>query len=366
MRSIIKRRRVATPDMLPGDYAIDPEAWQPPGFCLMTYDGTHCDEELIETPQALTMRREEVAGKSRLWVDLQGLGDDDLLQGLAKGFGLHPLALEDIVHVTQRAKAEPHDGYLLIVLRMPTKGDGFCTEQLSIVLGDDWLLTFQEQPGDVFERIRERLRGGLGRIRKKDVDYLAYSLIDAVVDAYFPILERVGDRIDAIEDVVMEGEPGKEVAGQIHALRREVVAVRRAVWPLRDALYALTHGELELVSDETQVFMRDAHDHILRILDMVESYRETIGSLMDTYLSSVSNRMNEIMQVLTVIATLFIPLTFVAGLYGMNFDTEVSPWNMPETKWYWGYPFALALMAGMTIALLVYFRRKGWLGGKKS
>jgi len=295
------------------------------------------------------------------WVNVDGLGDAKTIAALGEIFHLHPLALEDVLHVTQRPKVEQYGEHQYIVTRMAAMAETLETEQLSIFLGPGFVLTFQERPGDCLDPIRERIRKGQGRIRQAGPDYLAYALIDAVVDHYFPVLEEFGEHLEVLEDSVIE-RPDARTVSQIHQAKRDLLRLRRAVWPMRESVNSLTRDPLPLITDDTRTYLRDCYDHAVQILDIVESHREIASGLMDLYLSSVSNRMNDVMKVLTVIATIFIPLTFVAGIYGMNFSPEVSPLNMPELNWYWGYPFCLTIMAAVTVAMVFFFKRRGWLG----
>jgi magnesium transporter len=298
-----------------------------------------------------------------VWIDVNGLADFEVLRDLGELFGLHRLALEDVVNVSQRAKIDRYDEELFVVARMPlqTHDGQHGTEQVSMFLGRNYVLTFQERPGDCFDPVRKRLRDGRGRMRSAGPDYLAYALLDAVVDSYFPVLQDCGDRLDALEDRMFL-RPDPHTVGRIHAVRRDLLAVRRAIWPLRECISGLARDPDELVSDETRLYLRDCYDHAVQIIDLLESYRDLAGGLMDTYLSLVSQRMNEVMKVLTIYAAIFIPLTFVAGIWGMNFDRGVSGWNMPELGWALGYPGAIALMLLLAIGQLVWFRRRGWIG----
>jgi magnesium transporter len=294
------------------------------------------------------------------WIDVQGLGDIGVLRRLAGVIGLHSLALEDVVHLHQRAKTEIYEDHLFIVIRLPHAEEGFETEQVSMVLGPDYLVTFQERPGDSFAPVRERLRKR-GRIREFGADYLAYALIDALVDSYFPILEDYGERVEALELEVTE-RPTQDTLSTLHGLKRELLMVRRAIWPLREMTNALLREETPFVDRSTRIYLRDCYDHAVQLMDMLEVYRDISSSLVDIYLSAMSQKTNEIMKVLTIIATIFIPLGFIAGLYGMNFD-RVSPYNMPELGWRFGYPLVLLVMAAVAGGLLYFFRRRGWLGG---
>ncbi len=296
-------------------------------------------------------------GKIR-WIEFDGLGDIDALRQLGDKYGLHPLALEDVVHTGQRPKLESYEHMLFIVTVMIYRDeeDGrMCGEQVSMFLDRGLLITIQEDPkNDVFEPVRQRIRGGRGYIRKQGADYLAYALIDSIVDHMFPILECIGDALEELEDQMLEN-PTKTCVANLHEFRRTLIQLRRAIWPERDLLSQLLHDTSGIVSDETKVFVRDAYDHAVRIIDLIESYRDIAGGLLELYLSSVSQRTNEIMRVLTVISAIFIPLTFVAGVYGMNFEF------MPELKWphgYFGCLFIMSLVAGGQIW---FFKRKGWL-----
>jgi len=230
------------------------------------------------------------------------------------------------------------------------------------VLGPDYVLTFQERPGkDCIEPVRDRIRGNRGRIRGARADYLAYRLIDAVVDGYFPVLERYGELLEDLEEEVTVSVD-RSLTSRIHQVKSDLLMIRRALWPHREAINTLVRDGCKLIDDETRIYLRDCYDHSVQLIDMVETYRELGADLRDLYLSSISNRMNEIMKVLTVISTIFIPLTFIVGIYGMNFNTEKSPWNMPELNWYYGYPLCWAVMAMVTAAMVAFFARKGWLG----
>jgi len=265
--------------------------------------------------------------------------------------------MEDVLDTTQRPKSEDFDDHVFLVLKMLKLNGGDLSldaEQVSMVLGSNFVLTFQERPGDVFESVRERLRSNKGRIRKMGADYLAYSLMDAIVDNYFLILEKLGDKIEILEEEVV-GNPDPGVRREIYALKRELIFLRRSVWPLREVISALERGESSLFTPATLLYMRDVYDHTIQVVDTLESYRDTVSGLVDLYMSSISNRMNDIMKVLTIIATIFIPLTFIAGIYGMNFEF------MPELKWRFGYPAAWALMLSMAAVMFSFFRNKRWL-----
>jgi magnesium transporter len=296
------------------------------------------------------------------WLDVEGR-DVELVAELGQRFAIHPLALEDVVNVGQRVKSEEFEDFIFVVVDhffVDGTTQTLAKEQISLVIQANALLSVREGRSDLFEPVRARLRTGRPRIRGGGSGYLAYALIDAVVDHLFPILESIGDRILDVEDSLLES-PTSEDLSTLHNLKRELLVLRKSMWPLREMLNGLRQSDSELISEETRLYLRDVLDHATMAIDIVETLREMVSSMTDLYLSSISNRMNEIMKVLTIIATIFIPLSFVAGLYGMNFDPSVSPLNMPELRWYWGYPFALGLMALMVVGLLVYFRRRDWL-----
>lgn len=290
------------------------------------------------------------------WINVDGLEDTSLIGELGEAFRIDSLLLEDMVHVGQRPKLEHREDYLFIVVRMfayiPDE-QRVRNEQVSLVLGQDFVLTFQEQEGDVLESVRKRLRDG-GRIRGRGPDFLAYAILDAIVDHYFVVLEQLSDRVEAVEQVVIE-VVAPEVARAIHRMKRDAVVLRRAVWPLREVVGGLLRDDSVLVREETRPFLRDVYDHAVDALETLETLRDTLSGMLDIHLSTVSNRMNEVMKVLTMIATVFVPLTFVVGIYGMNFE------NMPELGWRWGYPAILGIMATISFGMLIYFRRKGWL-----
>jgi len=271
---------------------------------------------------------------------------------------MHRLALEDVVNLGQRAKLEIYEDHVFIVMRIPAIPPE-TSEQISAFLGEGYVLTFQERPGDCFEPVRERIRDGKGRIRHKGPDYLAYALADAVVDSHFPVLDRLADQLDHLENEVFSS-PEKDTVQRIQELKAELRDLWRAARPHRDLLNAMMHDETPFITEGAAVYLRDVLDHATQVMDLADSYREAAADLLGAYLSSVSNRMNEVMKILTIIAAVFIPLSFIAGLYGMNFDPEVSPWNMPELGWTYGYPFALSIMLACAVVMLAYFWRKGW------
>ncbi|MBN1459164.1 MAG: magnesium/cobalt transporter CorA [Armatimonadetes bacterium] len=291
------------------------------------------------------------------WINICGLHDTELLQQIGDCYELHPLVLEDILNTEQRPKVESFEGYVFIVLKMiyiDSATSEVTAEHVSIVLGEDFVISFQEAATDVFEGVRGRLRSAQRRIRERGPDYLCYALLDAIVDNYFVVLESLGVHIEEIEDeLTAEADP--DTLRSIYRLKRELIFLRRSVWPLREILAFLSRGDSTLIRESTFVYLRDVYDHTIQVIDTIESFRDVISGMHDTYLSTLSNRMNEVMKVLTIFASIFIPLTFLAGIYGMNFDF------MPELHWRWSYPVLLALMAGLTVIMLLYFRRKQWL-----
>ena len=360
-RSPRKRRYAAprrTPPGAPPGLLVPDPAAPPPTIRAYGYGPDAFEEHEVRDPEET---RAILGRRPVTWVDMDGLGDGRAIARIGEIFGLHPLALEDVVNSHQRPKLEPYGDRLFLVLRMLSAGERLEAEQLSLFLGDRFVVTFQEgKPGDSLDPVRKRLREGVGLLRSRGADALAYALIVAVVDGFFPVLEEYGERLETLEDEVLE-RPGPPAIGRLHAIKRDLLEVRRAVWPLREALAALDRDPGPLVKDETRVYLRDCYDHVARVMDLVETYRELCADLMDVYLSSVSNRLNDVMRVLTIFSAIFIPLSFIAGVYGMNFRTDVSPWNMPELAWKWGYPFCLGLMLATAVGLLVFFARKGWL-----
>jgi magnesium transporter len=299
------------------------------------------------------------------WINLDGVHHTEAVERIGKRFGVHLLAMEDIANTAGRPKCDDYRDKLFLVTKMLMWDDAHdCvrSEQVCFVLGKNFLLTFQEDPGDVFDTIRNRLRTGKGRMRTGGADYLLYSLLDAIVDFYFVILEKLGDRIEDLEEVQITN-PSPETLRGIRELKRQIRTVRRALWPMRDVVGALERGKNTLLTEETGLYMRDLYDHAVQIIETVETYRDQLSGILDIYISSISNKTNEVMKVLTIIATIFIPLTFITGLYGMNFQGGDAdrPLNMPELYWPYGYLFCLGLMAAVTIGMLIYFRRKKWM-----
>lgn len=355
--SRLRVTRRSAPGSAPGTLVADPAA-EPTRVTALLY-GPDGLEEVVDCPPADIGR---LRGRAPvLWINVDGLADIGAIEAVGAGFGLHQLSLEDVVNVHQRPKAEEFEEHVFIVTRMLVPGRGVETEQVALFVGDGFVLTFQERRGDCFEPVRERLHRGR-RIREMGADYLAYALIDAVVDGYFPVLEAIGEQVEALEDEVI-ARPEPDQVDRLHRVKRELLTLRRAIWPTREMINALIRDEAPQIGKTARIYLRDCYDHAIQLMDIIETYREIAAGLLDVYLSSMSARMNEIMKVLTIIATIFIPLGFVASLYGMNFD-RASPWNLPELGWRFGYPAVLALMAVIAGGLLVYFWRKGWMGGQ--
>ena len=343
---------------------ISEEERVPTRIDVLRYDGASV-AELADVSVAEAAAQRAQPGVT--WIDVVGVRDPDTIRALGEAFGLHPLVLEDLTHTTQRPKIESYDGQLFIVVKMlhaPSE-PGFehlgaegapeiRVEQVGLILGPDYVISVQEVPGDVFEPIRLRIRQAAGRIRHVGADYLAYSLLDLIVDHYFVVMEGIAFHIEAIEEAVLS-DPRPELQTEINALRREALFLRRSIWPLREVIASLLRDESPLVTDPTKVYLRDAYDHTIQVVDMIESFRDVLASLVDLYLSSLSHRMNEVMKVLTVIGSIFIPLTFLAGLYGMNFDV------MPELHYANAYFVLLGVMAAVALGMLALFRRRGWI-----
>ncbi len=340
----------------PGTLISHPDA-AAPEIRVLGFGPDGLEEQTLESPAELA----SLKGRwPVLWVDVVGVGQAEPIESIGQVFGLHRLALEDVLNVHQRPKVEEYPEHLFAVARSATLEDRVDTEQLSLFLGPGWVVSFQEREGDAWEPVRDRLRMGRGRIRGAGAGYLFYALLDAVVDGYYPLLEEFGARLEHLEEAIIE-DPREELVGVIHAARRDALALRHAMWPMREAVGQLYRDDFPAIDAETRVYLRDAYDHTIQVIDLLENYREMASALLEVYLSSVSHRMNEVMKVLTIIATIFIPLTFIAGVYGMNFDREASPLNMPELGWYWGYPTVWAVMLVTALALFWYFKRKRWL-----
>jgi magnesium transporter len=320
---------------------------------VFEYDEARCEERQIPGPESLTV----APAPATTWIDVGGLHKLEIIEAFGRTLQLHPLLLEDVVNTEQRPKLDDYGTYGYVVLKMlypGSKREDIQVEQVSLIFGPHFLLSFQENGSDVFDPIRERLRAGKGRLRQAGADYLLYSLIDAIVDRYFVVLERLGEKVETLEDALLANAT-PDMLKDIHAVKRELLFLRRVVWPLREVLSGLQRMESPLLRDATKPFFRDVYDHAIQIMDTIESLREMTSGMLDIYLSSVSVRLNAVMKVLTVITTIFMPLTFIVGIYGMNFDF------MPELRSPWGYPVVLSVLGVIAVGMLVAFKRKGWL-----
>ncbi|MBW6487421.1 MAG: magnesium/cobalt transporter CorA [Syntrophobacterales bacterium] len=296
-------------------------------------------------------------GDNIAWINVNGIHDVSLIQNLATLFGLHPLTAEDIANTSQRPKVEEFGDYIFFVIKIMTYSEDTAAidyENVSIILGKNFVLSFRERDSDILDHLKERIRAGKGSIRGEKADHLAYAIMDAVIDEYFLAIEKVGDHIEDLDDEILTSS-GAVAMQKLHRLKWEVLFLRKAIWPLREEISAIAKSESPLIGASTRIFLRDLYDHTIEIIDMVETYRDIIGGMHDTFLSSISNRMNQVMKVLTIIGTIFIPLTFIAGVYGMNFE------YMPELKWKWGYFTLLGFMAALVIIMLALFKRRKWL-----
>ncbi len=322
---------------------------------IMSYDGDHFQETEAKTVEECFPLKD---APHVTWINVEGIHQIEILEKLGSCYGVHPLVLEDILNTDQRPKMDDYNEYAYVVLKMLSldqKSGAVNVEQVSLVFGRNFVISFQEaEGGDVFDPVRERIRKQKGRIRSLGADYLVYSLLDVIVDNYFVILEKLGEQIESLEDDLI-ANPTPKALSTVHSLKREMIFLRRSVWPLREAIDRLESMESALVNESTRIYLRDVYDHTIHIIDTIETFREMLSGMLDIYLSSMSNKMNEIMKVLTIIATIFMPLSFIAGLYGMNFK------YMPELQWRWGYVAALLIMLLTCLAMLVYFKRRKWL-----
>lgn len=358
MNGITKLKRLFTVSTAPG---------QPPG--TMVYTGSRTDEPLridvidYDADQIREQSDTSVGACAPLkesgsvsWININGLNDTSVIEKVGTSFDIHPLVLEDVVHTTQRPKLEDHGDYLFLVARMlymSSDGRDVLSEQLSFILTEHCLISFQERAGDVFDSVRERIRGDHGRVRKMGADYLLYVLMDAIVDNYFLVMENAGEKIESIEQAMLE-EPDETLLTDLYRMKREMLYIRKSVWPLREAVGGLERSENPILKKKTHAYLRDLYDHTVQVIDTVETFRDMLSGVQDLYLSSMGHKTNQVMQVLTIIATIFIPLTFVAGIYGMNFE------HMPELGWKYSYPAVWLVMILITVGMLVWFRRKNW------
>ena len=341
----------------PGELAIDP-SWPPPRVRVVAYDHDQVDE--YEEPEGacdLARIRSIIDSHAVTWVDVQGLGNAALLESIAESFSLHPLAIADVVNVPQRPKAESYEDYIFLITKMITLEEDSAVkiEQVSAFLGPNYLLTFQEHYGDVWDPVRDRIRSPNTRIRGEKVDYLAYAVLDAVIDGYYPVLEEMGERLLDMEEDALRS-PTEDAIKETNRIRRSLLSIRRVLWPQREAVSSLIRDPTPLVSDPVRLFLRDAYDHCAQGADLIESYREILNGVANLHLTGLSNRANDVMKLLTIMASIFIPLTFLAGIYGMNFE------YMPELHDRYGYPVVLVIMLIIAVSMVLYFRKKGWIG----
>jgi magnesium transporter len=352
---MIFKKRHAPPGASPGTLIISPKA-RPTRIRVMQFNA----DSLVEKDITVDELTQYLSDHTITWVDVHGLKDEGILRRLSEIFGIHPLALEDVVHTPQRPKAEFYEQHIFFITRMAymEREHDAEVEQLSMFIGKNYVLTFQNYTTGNLEPVRTRIRGGKGPIRKTGADYVAYAIIDTVLDKYYPILEDLGEEIESIEHLTI-AKPDQKTLQRIYHVKRELLDLRRAVWPQRDAISSLMRDESPFISDTVRIYLRDCYDHIIQLMDVIDTYREVSSNLMDIYLSTLSNKTNEVMKVLTIMASIFIPLTFIVGIYGMNFE------YMPELTWKWGYPAVWIVMIVLSGGMLLNFKRRGWLNGSQ-
>jgi magnesium transporter len=359
-----KRRksiRLSPPGTPPETLYADPE--QPkPKISLLAYSPLDYTSQEITSVEQISPYLQQWPV---VWINVDGLGDADTVRQMGALFGFHGLSMEDVLNLHQRPKVEDYDDHYYLVAHMASLQGHVETEQISFFIGKNFVVTFQAKIGDCFDSIRLRIAQGKGKIRVQGADYLAYLLIDSVIDNYFPLLEKFGEEYELLEDEIFLA-PSRETLGKIHSIKHDLRVLRRAVWPLREAVNFLLREPPGIISDNVRLYLRDCYDHTVRVIDLIENYRELGADLSDIYLSNISLKMNEVIKVLTIISTIFIPLTFIVGVYGMNFDRSVSAWSMPELGWKWGYAGVWAVMLGITLAMLYFFKRKGWFGTEEN
>jgi magnesium transporter len=321
---------------------------------ILNYDETQFQEKETKKVEECFSFKDKA---TVTWINVNGIHELEILKELGDCFGFHPLVLEDVLNTDQRPKMEEFDDYLYIVLKAFYYGSDnneTVEDQISLILGSNFVISFQERQGDIFNPVREQIRSGKGHIRKSGADYLTYTLIDTIVDHYFTIIERLGEKIEDAEEELL-ANPTSQTLQTIHKLKKEMMLLRKSVWPLREIVSSLERDESALIKKTTVVYLRDVYDHTIQVVDTIETYREMLSGMLDIYLSSISNRMNAVMKVLTIVATIFIPLTFVVGIYGMNFR------YMPELEWHWGYYTVLSVVFVIGVFMIFYFKRKKWL-----
>lgn len=355
MHKIIKKRSTKA-GLEPGSLIhIGEQKVEETIISIITYSASHFEERVaVSVEECFDIKEQPFV----TWINIEGIHEVEVLEKLGECFGLHPLVLEDILNTDQRPKLEDFGDYVYIVLKMlfsEDNNDGITSEQVSLILGTNVVISFQEGiVGDLFNSVRARLHNERTKIRRMGADYLAYTLVDSIVDNYFAILEGLGEHIETIEDELIT-HPEPATLNEIHYLKREMIFLRRSVWPLREVINSLERGETPLIKDSTRIYLKDVYDHTIQVIDTIETYRDMLAGMLDIYLSSISNKMNEVMKVLTIIATIFIPLTFIVGIYGMNFK------YMPELDVWWAYPVVWAIMLVIALLMVIYFRRRRWM-----
>ena len=326
---------------------------------IIDYDNERFEMRTAETVEECLQYKNS---PGMTWINVEGIHDTRIVEKLGACFGLHPLIVEDIVNTGQRPKVDISDDYIFIVLKRITWDQTekvIQVEQISLVIGSNYVITFEERDSETFDSVINRIKSNKGRIRKAGADYLAYTLMDNIVDNYFRVIENIGEDIEDMEEELVDN-PTPDTVHKIHFIKREMIFLRKSIWPLREIISLLEREETSLIQEPTLIYLKDVYDHTIQMIDIIETYGDITSGMLDVYLSSISNKMNAVMKVLTIIATIFIPLTFIAGIYGMNFNTEKSPFNMPELNWYFGYPFVMGLMAAIGFVMLYLFKRKKW------
>ena len=354
----IRMRRAKKAGMPPGSLVyIGEQTTEAITLSVFEYDEMQFKEEVLKSVDQCEQYKK---AEGVTWLNLDGLRDVSLLRRIGEIFSIHPLILEDILNTEQRPKIEDLDNYLFAVLKMyDSNSKNSYLEQVSIIVSANLVITFQERSGDVFEQIRTRIRSDRGGIRKAGADYLAYALIDAVIDNYFLMLDKYNKRTEEVEEKISDN-PDKKALEELHSIKKELISIRRSIWPVREMISSLERRETPLIAETTYLYLRDLYDNVIQIIDMIENMRDVVSGLVDLFLSSASYKMNEVMKVLTIIATIFIPLTFIVGIYGMNFSSEASPLNMPELNWRYGYLLVLGVMLVIVVGMVILFKRKKW------
>ncbi|MCK5216222.1 MAG: magnesium/cobalt transporter CorA [Methanosarcinales archaeon] len=353
--SKISRKRSEKVGLPPGTIVhIGERKAQKHRITIIDYDETQFQERELETIEESFPFKDT---STITWINIDGLHQLEIIERIGKHFNIHPLILEDIANTEQRPKMEDFDDYLFLILKMicfEEKDKRIKVDQVGLILGPNFVISFQEEKGNVFDPVKQRIISGKGRIRTRGADYLAYALIDVIVDGYFLIIERIGDQIEDLEEDLLDG-PRPETMQDIHSLKREMLQFRKSVWPLQEIIRRLERGESDMFNESTEIYLKDVHDHTIHVIDTIEIFNDMLSGLLDLYISSISNKINQIMKVLTIIATIFIPLTFIAGVYGMNFK------YMPELDWRYGYPMVLLVMFIIGVGIMIYVRKKRWL-----